>query len=224
VSAVRPCHPEPSSGCLPNFAAHYAGGGWLVCGLARASMAISETRTSFLQCLKFLQNRARPACRRKDAPGPARRGSNNLAGREHPVLWAIRPLSRCPMFTSRFPGPLMSMLVCSIGRNTHCQQDPINAAGLPDLLRVAVPERAVLELRVRGRRKPKPRRSTQSLRWLRSPQGVARHSVMLHQCESRAPVLHLGARDGWWMVDALLEQYPVPHRQRRATGWPDSMT
>lgn len=132
-------------GVSPQLAAHYVDGGWLV-RLAQGVYAYPNDDFGVHGALLFLQKRV-PGLHVGGKSALAWQGvRHNLGSREALVLWGD---SRFPMpvwFTKRFPARYVHARLFDWPDDTLAQKTLTTPPGMPEGLRVAVAERAVLEL------------------------------------------------------------------------------
>lgn len=132
-------------GVSPQLAARYAEGGWLV-RLAQGVYAFPNDDFGVYGALKFLQQRV-PGLHVGGKSALALQGvRHNLGSRDTLVLWGDSRYALPAWFTSRFPARyvhagLFDWLDAALANKTLT-----TPPGLPEGLRVAVSERAVLEL------------------------------------------------------------------------------
>jgi len=209
-----------SLGVSPQLAARYAESGWLA-RLAQGIYAFPNDDFGVYGALKLLQRRV-PGLHVGGKSALALQGvRHNLASRDTLVLWGDNRYVLPTWFTSRFPA-----------RYTHARlfdwpKPDISLAGktlttppgLPDHLRVAVPERAVLELLYEAGVKQSLEEARNVFDGLRSPRKELLGQLLSCCTSVKAVRLFLTwARETNLVdVDALLEQYPV--RTGSATRW-----
>jgi len=199
-----------SYGVSPQLAARYAESGWLV-RLAHGVYAFPNDDFDVSGALRFLQERVAGLHVGGKSALALQGVRHNLASRETLVLWGDARFALPAWFTQRFPARYVNAKLFDWpddtlpGKTLHTP--PGQAAGL----RVAVPERAVLELLY----ETGPRESLEEARnlfdGLRSPRKDVLGRLLACCTSVKAVRLFLTwAREtGVVDVDALLEQYPV---------------
>jgi len=136
-----------SLGVSPQRAARYAEGGWLV-RLAQGVYAFPNDDFEVYGALKLLQQHV-PALHVGGKSALALQGvRHNLGSRDTLVLWGDSRYALPAWFTARFPARYVyARLFDWPDADTPLASKTLAAPpGLPDHLRVSVPERAVLEL------------------------------------------------------------------------------
>jgi hypothetical protein len=127
------------------LAARYAESGWLV-RLAQGVYAFPKDDFGLDGALMFLQQRV-PGLHVGGKSALALQGvRHNLAGREPLVLWGDVRFALPDWFTSRFPARYVHARLFDWPDEMLPAMTVVTPAGLPDGLRVAASERAVLEL------------------------------------------------------------------------------
>lgn len=129
----------------PQLAAHYADGGWLV-RLAHGVYAFPNDEFGVYGALKFLQQRV-PGLHVGGKSALALQGvRHNLGSRETLVLWGDGRFALPAWFTSRFPARYVHARLFDWPDTALASKTLTTPPGLPEDLRVAASERAVLEL------------------------------------------------------------------------------
>jgi len=199
-------------GVSPQLAAHYADEGWLM-RLAQGVYAFPNDDFGIHGALKFLQQRV-PGLHVGGKSALAMQGvRHNLGSRDTMVLWGDHRYVLPIWFTSRFPARYVyARLFDWSGMATQLvSKTLISPPGLPDYLRVAVPERAVLELLYDVGVKESLEEARNVFDGLRSPRKDML-GQLLSCCTSVKTVrlfLTWARETNLVNVDALLEQYPV---------------
>ena len=197
-------------GVSPQLAAHYAEQGWLV-RLAQGVYAFPNDDFGVHGALLFLQKRV-PGLHVGGRSALALQGvRHNLGGRDTLVLWGDNRFALPSWFTSRFPARYVYARLFD-WPDTHLADKTLTTPpGLPELLRVAVPERAVLELLYEAGVKQSLEEARNLFDGLRSPRRDLL-GQLLSCCTSVKAVrlcLTWARETNVVDVDALLEQYPV---------------
>ena len=132
-------------GVSPQLAARYAEGGWLV-RLAQGVYAFPKDEFGVYGALKFLQQRV-PGLHVGGKSALALQGvRHNLGSRDTLVLWGNGRYALPTWFTSRFPARYVHAHLFDWPNAVLADKTLTTPPGLPDGLRVAASERAVLEL------------------------------------------------------------------------------
>ena len=205
-------------GVSPQLAAHYADGGWLV-RLAQGIYAFPNDDFGVYGALKFLQQRV-PGLHVGGKSALALQGvQHNLGSRDTLVLWGDSRFTLPRWFTSRFPARYVHARLFDWPDTPLANKTLITPPGLPDPLRVAVPERAVLELLYEVGVKQSLEEARNLFDGLRSPRKELLGQLLSCCTSVKAVRLFLtwARATGLVEVDALLEQYPV--RTGSAARW-----
>jgi hypothetical protein len=208
-------------GVSPQLAAHYADGGWLV-RLAHGVYAFPNDEFGVYGALKFLQQRV-PGLHVGGKSALALQGvRHNLASREALVLWGDGRFALPAWFTSRFPARYVHARLFDWPDTALASKTLTTPPGLPEDLRVAASERAVLELLYEAGVKQSLEEARNIFDGLRSPRKdlLGATAVLLRQREGRAPVPHLGARDQPRGCRCPAGAVPGTHRQQHALDEP----
>lgn len=209
-----------SLGVSPQRAARYAEGGWLV-RLAQGVYAFPNDDFGVYGALKLLQQRV-PGLHVGGKSALALHGvRHNLASRETLVLWGDSRYALPAWFTSRFPARYVyARLFDWPEADTPLASKTLTAPpGLPDSLRVSVPERAVLELLYETGVKQSLEEARNLFDGVRSPRTDVL-GQLLSCCNSVKAVrlfLTWARETNLVDVDALLKQYLV--RTGSNTRW-----
>lgn len=132
-------------GVSPQLAAHYAEEGWLV-RLAYGVYAFPNDPFGVHGALLFLQKRV-PGLHAGGKSALALQGvRHNLGSRDTLVLWGDVRFSLPQWFTERFPARYVHGALFDWPATSLADKTLATPPGLPDGLRVSVPERAVLEM------------------------------------------------------------------------------
>lgn len=205
-------------GVSPQLAAHYAEGGWLV-RLAQGVYAFPNDDFGVYGALKFLQTRV-PGLHVGGKSALALQGvRHNLGSRDTLVLWGDGRFALPAWFTSRFPARYVHARLFDWPDTTLASKTLTTPPGLPESLRVAVPERAVLELLYEVGVKQSLEEARSIFDGLRSPRKDSL-GHLLSCCTSVKTVrlfLTWARETSLVDVDALLQQYPV--RTGSAARW-----
>ncbi len=133
-----------SFGVSPQLAARYAESGWLV-RLAQGVYAFPNDEFGRDGALRFLQQRV-PGLHIGGKSALGLQGVRHNLGRDTMVLWGDARYVLPTWFTSRFPARYVHAHLFDWPDAALSDRTLITPPGLPDGLRVAVAERAVLEL------------------------------------------------------------------------------
>jgi len=132
-------------GVSPQLAAKYAEGGWLV-RLAQGVYAFPNDDFGVHKAILFLQKRV-PGLHVGGKSALAMQGvRHNLSSRETLVLWGDARFALPTWFTTRFPARYVHASLFDWPDASLAEKTLTTPPGLPEGLRVCVPERAVLEL------------------------------------------------------------------------------
>ena len=205
-------------GVSPQLAAHYADGGWLV-RLAHGVYAFPNDEFGVYGALKFLQQRV-PGLHVGGKSALALQGvRHNLGSRETLVLWGDGRFALPAWFTSRFPARYVHARLFDWPDTALASKTLTTPPGLPEDLRVAASERAVLELLYEAGVKQSLEEARNIFDGLRSPRKDLLGQLLSCCVSVKAVRLFLTwARETSLVdVDALLEQYPV--RTGSNTRW-----
>ena len=207
-------------GVSPQLAAHYADSGWLV-RLAHGVYAFPNDEFGVFGALKLLQQRV-PGLHIGGKSALALQGvRHNLGNRDTLVLWGDSRYTLPTWFTPRFPARYASarLFEWPDGEPSLSCHTLTTPPGLPDSLRVSVPERAALELLYEAGVKQSLEEARNVFDGLRSPRKDALGQLLSCCTSVKAVRLFLTwAREtGVVDVDALLAQYPV--RTGSNTRW-----
>lgn len=197
-------------GVSPQLAAYYAGEGWLV-RLAQGVYAFPNDDFGVDGALMFLQGRV-PSLHVGGKSALARQGvRHNLSNREALVLWGESRFMLPAWFTSRFPARYVHARLFDWPDDHLAGKTLTTPLGLPDGLRVAVPERAVLELLYEVGVKQSLEEARNLFDGLRSPRRDLLGQLLSCCTNVKAVRLCLAwARETDVVdVDDLLNQYPV---------------
>lgn len=205
-------------GVSPQLAAYYAEEGWLV-RLAQGVYAFPNDDFEVYGALKLLQTRV-PGLHVGGKNALALQGvRHNLGSRDTLVLWGDNRFVLPSWFTSRFPARYVHARLFDWPDMPLAGKTLTTPPGLPEHLRVAVPERAILELLYEAGVKQSLEEARNVFDGLRSPRKDLL-GQLLSCCTSVKTVrlfLTWARETGLVEVDALLEQYPV--RTGSATRW-----
>ena len=197
-------------GVSPQLAAHYAEAGWLV-RLAQGVYAFPNDDFNVYGALKLLQQRV-PGLHIGGKSALAVQGvRHNLGSRETWVLWGDKRFALPAWFTSRFPARYTHGRLFDWPDTALVNKTLTTPPGLPDHLRVAAPERAVLELLYEVGIKQSLEEARNLFDGLRAPRKAVLGQLLSCCTSVKAVRLFLTwARETNLVdVDALLEQYPV---------------
>lgn len=144
---------------------------------------------------------------------------HNLDSRETWGLWGDKRFALPTWFTSRFPARYSHARLFDWPDTALANKILITPPGLPDHLRVAAPERAVLELLYEVGVKQSLEEARNLFDGLRSPRKAVLGQLLSYCTSVKAVRLFLTwARETSLVdVDAILEQYPV--RTGSASRW-----
>ncbi|MDB5968126.1 MAG: hypothetical protein JWQ90_576 [Hydrocarboniphaga sp.] len=132
-------------GISPQLAAKYVESGWLI-RLAQGVYAFPGDDLDAHSAIKFLQTRV-PGLHVAGKSALALQGvRHNLATRDTTVLWGDARFTLPSWFTSRYPARYASAQLFDWSGDLQADKTITTPPGVADGLRVAVPERAVLEL------------------------------------------------------------------------------
>ena len=205
-------------GVSPQLAAHYAEGGWLV-RLAQGVYAFPNDDFEVYGALLFLQGRV-PGLHVGGKSALALQGvRHNLGGRDTLALWGDSRFMLPPWFTSRFPARYVHAHLFDWPDMSLASKTLTTPPGLPEHLRVAVAERAVLELLYEAGVKQSLEEARNLFDGLRSPRNELLGQLLSCCTSVKAVRLFLtwSRETSLVDVDALLEQYPV--RTGSAARW-----
>lgn len=197
-------------GVSPQLAAYYAGEGWLV-RLAQGVYAFPNDDFGVHGALLFLQTRV-PGLHVGGKSALALQGvRHNLGSRDAQVLWGESRFTLPEWFTSRFPARYVHARLFEWPEAALAARTLATPPGLPDGLRVAVPERAVLELLYEAGVKQSLEEARNLFDGLRSPRKDLLGQLLSCCTSVKAVRLFLTwARETSVVdADALLAQYPV---------------
>ncbi|MBL8272033.1 type IV toxin-antitoxin system AbiEi family antitoxin domain-containing protein [Steroidobacter sp.] len=207
-------------GVSPQLAAHYAETGWLV-RLAQGVYAFPNDDFGAYGALKLLQQRV-PGLHIGGKSALALQGvRHNLGSRDRLVLWGDNRYVLPTWYTSRFPARYVHARLFDWPdtQTALAGKTLTTTPGLPDDLRVAVPERAVLELLYEVGVKESLEEARNVFDGLRSPRKDM-VGQLLSCCTSVKTVrlfLTWARETNLVDVDGVLKQYPV--RIGSATRW-----
>lgn len=197
-------------GVSPQLAAYYAEEGWLV-RLAQGVYAFPNDDFDVHGALLFLQRRV-PGLHVGGKSALVLQGvHHNLGSQDTLVLWGDNRFALPSWLTSRFPARYVYARLFD-WPDTHLANKTLTTPpGLPETLRTAVRERAILELLYEAGIKQSLEEARNLFDGLRSPR---RHLLgqLLSCCTSVKAVrlfLTWARETNLVDVDALLEQYPV---------------
>lgn len=202
----------------PQLAAHYAEAGWLV-RLAQGVYAFPNDNFDIYGALKLLQQRV-PGLHIGGKSALALQGvRHNLGSREIWVLWGDKRFALPTWFTSRFPARYSHAKLFDWPDTALINKTLATPPGLPDHVRVASPERAVLELLYEVGVKQSLEEARNLFDGLRSPRKAVLGQLLSCCTSVKAVRLFLTwARETSLVdVDTLLDQYPV--RTGSASRW-----
>ncbi len=197
-------------GVSPQLAAHYAEGGWLV-RLAQGVYAFPNDDFGVYGALLFLQKRA-PGLHLGGKSALALQGvRHNLANRDTWVLWGDNRFTVPTWFTSRFPARYVHARLFDWSDTSLANKTLTTPPGLPEHLRVAAPERAVLELLYEAGAKQSLEEARNLFDGLRSPRKDLLGQLLSCCTSVKAVRLFLtwSRETGLMDVDAMLDQYAV---------------
>ncbi|MBN9463818.1 MAG: type IV toxin-antitoxin system AbiEi family antitoxin [Burkholderiales bacterium] len=192
------------------LAAYYAEEGWLV-RLAQGVYAFPNDDFGVHGALVFLQKRV-PGLHIGGKSALALQGvQHNLGSRDTLVLWGDNRFTLPAWFTSRFPARYVHARLFDWPDTQLTDKTLTTPPGLSEPLRVAVPERAVLELLYETGIKQSLEEARNLFDGLRSPRKDLLGQLLSCCTSVKAVRLYLTwARETNLVdVDALLEQYPV---------------
>lgn len=205
-------------GVSSQLAAHYAEAGWLV-RLTQGVYAFPNDDFDIYGALQLLQQRV-PGLHIGGKSALALQGvRHNLGSRETWVLWGDKRFSLPTWFTSRFPARYTHARLFDWSDTTLASKTLTMPPGLPEHVRVASPERAVLELLYEVGTKQSLEEARNLFDGLRSPRKEALGQLLSCCTSVKAVRLFLTwARETRLVdVDALLAQYPM--RTGSASRW-----
>jgi hypothetical protein len=197
-------------GVSPQLAAHYAEEGWLV-RLAQGTYAFPNDDFSVYGALKLLQQRV-PGLHIAGKSALALQGvRHNLGSRDTLVLWGDSRFALPAWFTSRYPARYAHAHLFDWPDVHLANKTLTTPPGLPEHLRVTVPERAVLELLYEVGVKQSLEEARNVFDGLRSPRQELLGQLLSCCTSVKAVRLCLTwARESKFVdVDGLLKQYPV---------------
>ncbi len=197
-------------GVSPQLAAHYAKSGWLV-RLAQGVYTFPNDAFGVYSAVVFLQQRV-PGLHIGGKSALALQGvRHNLGSRETLVLWGDRRFVLPPWFTARFPARYLHAQLFDWPDTMLASRTLTTPPGLPEPLRVAAAERAVLELLYEVGARQGLEEARLLFEGLRSPRKEVLGQLLACCASVKAVRLFLTwAREtGLVDVDALLAQYPV---------------
>jgi len=199
-----------SFGVSPQLAARYAESAWLV-RLAHGVYAFPNDDFDVNGALRFLQEKV-PGLHIGGKSALALQGvRHNLATRDTLVLWGDTRFVLPTWFTTRFPARYVNATLFDWPDETLAGRTLHTPPGLAAGLRVAVPERAVLELLYDAGTRQSLEETRNLFDGLRSPrQDVLGRLLPCCTSVKTVRLFLIWAREtGVVDVDALLEQYPV---------------
>jgi hypothetical protein len=132
-------------GVSPQLAARYAEGGWLV-RLAQGVYAFPNDDFGVHKALLFLQQRVAGLHVGGKSALAMQGVRHNLSSREKLTLWGDARFVLPAWFTSRFPARYVHARLFDWPEDSLVEKTLLTPPGLPNGLRVSVPERAMLEL------------------------------------------------------------------------------
>lgn len=205
-------------GVSPQLAAHYAETGWLV-RLAQGVYGFPNDHFGAHGAVLFLQERV-PGLHVGGKSALSLQGvRHNLTNRDTLVLWGDNRFTLPAWFTSRFPARYVHARLFDWPDTRLADGTLVTPPGMPESLRVAVSERAVLELLYEVGVKQSLEEAHNLFEGLRSPRSELLGQLLSCCTSVKAVRLFLTwAREtGLVDVDALLAQYPV--RTGSAKRW-----
>jgi hypothetical protein len=197
-------------GVSPQLAAYYAEEGWLV-RLAQGVYAFPNDDFGVHGALLFLQKRV-PGLHVGGKSALALQGvRHNLGSQDTLVLWGDNRFALPSWFTSRFPARYVYARLFDWPNTRLADKTLTTPPGLSESLRVAVPERAVLELLYEAGVKQSLEEARNLFDGLRSPRRDLLGQLLSCCTNVKAVRLCLTwARETNLVdVDALLAQYPI---------------
>lgn len=206
----------------PQLAAHYADGGWLV-RLAQGVYAFPNDEFGVYGALKFLQRRV-PGLHVGGKSALALQGvRHNLGSRDTLVLWGDSRYALPAWFTSRFPARYVHAHLFEWPDTSLASKTLMTPPGSPEELKVAVSERAVLELLYEAGTKQSLEEARNLFDGLRSPRKDMLGQLLSCCTSVKAVRLFLTwARETNLVdVDALLAHHSV--RSGSSTRWMSRM-
>ncbi|MFC4623124.1 type IV toxin-antitoxin system AbiEi family antitoxin domain-containing protein [Comamonas nitrativorans] len=205
-------------GVSPKLAAHYAESGWLV-RLGHGVYAYPNDNFDASGALRLLQERVAGLHVGGKSALALQGVRHNLAPRETLVLWGEARFALPAWFTTRFPARYVNARLFDWPNDDLASKTLHTPPGQPAGLRVAVPERAVLELLYDTGTRESLEESRNLFDGLRSPRRDVLGRLLACCTSVKAVRLFLTwAREtGVIDVDELLAQYPV--RSGSASRW-----
>ncbi|MCK0538420.1 type IV toxin-antitoxin system AbiEi family antitoxin domain-containing protein [Alcanivorax quisquiliarum] len=199
-----------SFGVSPQLAARYANSGWLV-RLAHGVYAFPNDDFDVYGGLRFLQERVAGLHLGGKSALALQGVRHNLAGQETLILWGDVRFVLPTWFTARFPARYVNARLFDWLDDALPEQTLTAPPGQPPGLRVAVPERAVLELLYEAGTRQSLEEARNLFDGLRSPRKQVLGQLLSCCTSVKAVRLFLTwAREtGIVDIDALLEQYPI---------------
>lgn len=197
-------------GVSPQLAAHYAEAGWLV-RLAQGVYAFPNDDFGVYGALLFLQKRV-PDLHLGGKSALALQGvRHNLTNRDALVLWGDNRFTVPAWFTSRFPARYVHARLFDWPDTSLANKTLTTPPGLPEHLRVAAPERAILELLYEAGARQSLEEARNLFDGLRSPRKNLLGQLMSCCTSVKAVRLFLtwSRETGLVDVDAMLNQYAV---------------
>lgn len=204
-------------GVSPQLAAQYAESGWLV-RLAQGIYAFPNDNFDVYGGLKLLQQRV-PGLHIGGKSALALQGVRHNLGRESWVLWGDKRYALPSWFTSRFPARYCHARLFDWPDTALAARTLTNPPSMPDHIKTACPERAVLELLYEVGVKQSLEEARNLFDGLRSPRKDVVGELLSCCTSVKAVRLFLTwARETNLLdVDALLDQYPA--RTGSASRW-----
>jgi hypothetical protein len=132
-------------GVSPVRAANYAAAGWLV-RLGQGIYAFPNDELQLHDTLIFLQNRVKDLHIAGKSALSLHGVRHNLSSRETLTLWGSMQFAVPDWFESRFPARYTSASMFDWASDDLADKTIVSPPGVPQGLKVSVPERAVLEL------------------------------------------------------------------------------
>jgi hypothetical protein len=199
-----------SFGVSPQLAANYAESGWLV-RLAQGVYAFPNDNFDVNGALRFLQGKVTGLHVGGKSALALQGVRHNLAAREILVLWGDSRFALPAWFITRFPSRYVHARLFDWPDDTLADQTLYTPPGQPAELKVAVPERAVLELLYETGTRESLEEARNLFDGLRSPRkDVLGHLLACCTSVKAVRLFLTWARETEVVdVDTLLEQYPV---------------
>jgi hypothetical protein len=197
-------------GVSPQLAAQYVRGGWLV-RLGQGTYAFPNDNFDVYGAVHFLQDKVNSLHIGGKSALALQGVRHNLGSRDTLILWGEARFELPAWFTSRFPARYIHAQLFDWPDTELKERTLITPPSLRERLRVAVPERAALELLYEVGVKQSLEEARNIFDGLRSPRRDMLGRLLSCCTSVKAVRLFLTwARETESVdVDALLEQYPV---------------